>query len=479
MRTALVIALESPNPSLPKSFSFDYGFPRNALLIASCIQEWGAKVGLFPKVLNADLKIRKKWEDTGKNKDVKAIFEDVLVEAIRVNDPELICIVAPYTNVANWAIHAARVCKATKPQALVVTGGAHASFVPQLLVGECDPKRGPIFDAVILGPGEAKLKHLLENFDDPSRRFHHHGISTPQNPLEFSSRAQCNDIPIPVIDYGIIQPDEIGHEGAVIMAGRGCPYTCPFCVEALYWSQASIPYYCSGNALRVRNELIALSRLQVPVFGCGDSVIDLRNNFFPRIKSFFEEALSGLDLHEHFYILTRLHMLNKTGCQAFRKAGGRAVWVGIETANPDLLTSMGKGEIPYIIDVRLREAKRSDLRVGAFFMFGYPGETAETARNTLKLIDNLFAEELIDYVDPSIFVPYPGLHMYNRPDDYKLKPYEPAWSDWDNWGRYNEPPVYDLMSLSRNEIFQYWKEAIEIKRTYDIREIGRVAGGRA
>lgn len=470
MRTALVIALESPNPLLPRSFSFDYGFPRTALLIASCIQEWGAKVRLSPRVLNADAAIRKRCEACNTNKDVNTIYENILVEAIHKHDPELICVVAPYTNVANWAIRAATICRKTKPEALIITGGPHASFVARSLV----EGSGKIFDAVLLGPGESKIKHLLENFDKPTQRFIHPGISTPNNSIEFSVLAQRNNVPIPPIDYSLINPEDVGHGGAVIMASRGCPNACQFCLESFYWRQAKVTFHAS----RVRKELIELSQLGVPVFGCGDSLIDMRLKYSLRFESFCQEAFSGLDLHEHFFILTRLHMLDRAGCHAFRQAGGRAVWVGLETASTELLASMGKGEMSYIVKERLATAKIQGLRIGAFFMFGYPGETKETAEMTLRLMEDLFTEELLDYVDPSIFVPYPGLPMYDSPQDYRIEPHEPEWSDWDHWGRYNDLPVYDLVSLTRNEIFKYWKEAMDIKRRYDIREKNRVEGGR-
>ena len=459
MRTALVVALESPNPLLTRSFSFNYGFPRSALLIASCIQAWGTKTGLSPYVFNLDVAIQKNIRDGNTIQDIAKIHEEVLVREIVKHDPELICIVAPYTNVANWAARTAAICRKTKQDALIITGGPHASFVASDLVAQA----GKPFDAVVLGPGEAKLKHILENFDRPTQRFHHPGISTPEKPSGFTQLAQRNEAPIPPIDYSLIDSDNVGSCGAVVIAGRGCPHGCQFCLESLYWRQASV----KPHAEQVRNEIIDLARLGVPVFGCGDSLIDMRSS---RFEPFCRKAFAGLDLYEHFFILTRLHMLDATACRIFGKSGGRAIWVGLETASSDLLASMGKGEISYLVKSRLRIPKEQGLRVGAFFMFGYPGETTETAQQTLRLMEDLFDEGLLDYVDASLFVPYPGLPMYDSPDNYGIIPHEPEWSDWDHWGRYNEPPMYDLESLTRGQIFQYWKQAMDIKLRNDIRE---------
>ncbi|MDH4316834.1 MAG: B12-binding domain-containing radical SAM protein [Desulfobulbaceae bacterium] len=471
MRTALVIAMEAPVPTLQRAFSFDYGFPRTAILIATCIKEWGGKVGLFPQILNMDIKLRNAVKAAGKSVDAKALFDDILVGAIRDHSPDLICIVAPYTNAANWAIRAARVCKESKPEAIIITGGPHASFLAKDLL--CT--KPPVFDAVVLGPGEAKLKHILENFDGPAKRFHYPGIATLNNLTDFSTLAQRNDATVPPIDFSLIPKSDIGDGGAVVMAGRGCPNACQFCLESFYWRKASVPYYENGS--QVRNELIALSRLDVPVFGCGDSLIDMRikTKDSSRFESFCQEAFDGLNLHEHFFLLTRLHMIDPSGCKIFHQVGGKAIWVGIETASEDLLTAMGKGEIPYIVELQLRKAKQYGLRVGAFFMFGFPGETPDSAKKTLSLIENLFKEELLDYVDPSIFVPYPGLSLHE--DKECIVRHEPEWGNWDHWGRYNEPPVYDLKSLSRNEIFHYWKEAMSIKSQYDLREIQRKTTG--
>ena len=458
MRNALVIAIESPCIPSNLSFSFSYGFPRTALLIATCIHKWGKNAGLIPKILYTDTKIRKDLKKGVKESDALATFKNILQEAMVKHDPDLVCVVAPYTNVAKWAKLAARICKKAKPEALIITGGPHASF----LTDDYLRKEDPIFDAVILGPGEAKLKHLLENFDDPSERLSFPGISTPDEPRAFSTWNQFNDVQIPDINYRLISKDEMGTGGTVVMAGRGCPNSCPFCLESRYWRNSEVPFY--KNAARVRKELIVLSKLGIQVFGLGDSLIDMRHEHF---EKFCQDAFSGLDLNEHFFILTRLHMISHEGSIAYRKSGGKAVWVGIETANPDLLTAMGKGDNFYILKRQLRIAKKHGLRIGAFFMFGFPGETNETAKSTLNLMENLFKEKLLDYVDPSIFVPYPGLPLY---DDLDKDLEFDAWEDWSLWGRYNEKPVFSLSTLSRNAVYRYWKDAIAIKKLYDIRE---------
>lgn len=463
MRNALIIAIENPNQLLPRSFSNDYGFPRTALVIASCVKLWGAKLGIFPRILNIDAKIQKKLDADSTENDIKELHKNIIEQEMHAYAPELVLIVAAYSNLSNWASHAARVCKKTNQDIVVVTGGPHATFTHSMLLKLPDR----VFDAIILGPGESKLKHILENFDDQELRFTHPGISTLDNLQDFTSDAQSNNAPIPKLDYTLIDSEDIGSGGTVVMAGRGCPHACKFCIESMYWRNARV----EPNAEVVRNELVDLSRLGVPVFGCGDSLFDMRTDHNPSFECFCEEAFGGLNLHEHFFILARLHMLHPSGSRAFQKAGGRAVWVGLESASADLLKTMGKSERD--LKEQLSFPKKEGLRVGAFFMLGFPGETIESAKKTLRLMEDLFTVGLIDYVDTSLFVPYPGLPMYDLPENYGIKPKKPEWDNWDNWGRYNTPPVYDLPGMSGDDLYKYWKEALNIKHQYDIREKDR------
>jgi len=460
MRTALVISIEKPDVTRSPTFSFNYGIPRTALLIASCIKEWGSSVGLAPQLLNVDAKILKRWKSSNKNKGVDTILKEVIIDALNKFEPDLICIVATYTNVANLAKRTAKLCKKTRPRALVITGGPHATYTATELLALPDSP----FDAVIMGPGEEKLAHIIKHFDNHRFRFNYPGIAT-KHP-DYDPDTFKNDIVIPEIDYSLLDRKDLTDEGAVVMAGRGCPNSCQFCLESSFWRNAQIPYY--ERAIEVRNEIESLSNIGIPVYGIGDSLINLHETRLSQFENFCRHALSGLHLHKHFFILTRLHLLNHKACQIFKAVGGKAIWVGIESASEEILASMGKGEIKYIIEKKLEVAKECGIKMGAFFMFGFPGETSKSAKKNLLLIENLFKKKLLDYVDPSIFMPYPGLSLFA--DKRKIIRHEPQWRDWNNWGRYNKLPVYSLENLSSEKIYKYWQEAMEIKREYDLRE---------
>jgi len=470
MRNVLVIAMEAFGSHEELAFSFTYGFPRSAVLIATCVRQWGDSAGLKPHILNLDAIVHRLPAEDRDDQAVTKAVDAAVSGAIRSYDPALICIVSPYTNMADWATRVAVTCRTAKPDAVIITGGPHASFLAPTLLCRTDKP----FDAVLLGPAESKLKHLLQNFDRPRWRFQYPGIATRPQLHGFDDDARTNPVSPPSIDYSILDASEVEPDhGAVIMAGRGCPHACPFCLESLYWRQDRITF--DTVAGRVREELLGLHRLGVRVYECGDSLLDMRHSKF---TAFCDQAFRGLPLDDHFYVLTRLHMLCSRGAQGFRAAGGKAIWVGLETANQNLLTSMGKGEVSFMARDKLAIAKNAGLRVGAFFMFGYPGETHASARETLAFMSDLFEDGFLDYADCSIFVPYPGLPMFSNPEDYGLLPRDPYWSEaprWSHWGRYNEPPVFDLVDLSREDVFGYWKKAIAIKHAHDIRETSRDA----
>lgn len=432
----------------------------------------GARFGYYPVIVNLDEAVRKELPTSGNisKNQWRDKLDAVVVRVVQDEQPELICIIAPYSNIANWASRVATVARNTKPDSTIITGGPHATFqIDELLGGD-----RPLFDAVIAGSGEEKLKHILENFDDISCRYNHQGIATPTNKEGFSSMTKRETVAPLSPDYSLISNEQIGAGGTVVVAGRGCPGQCDFCLEGFYWNKATKPYFAGAEI--VRNEIQALAALEVPVFGIGDSLIDLRPNRTGRFETFCETALSGLSLHEDFFMLTRPYMIDKTGCETFKRNGGNAIWVGVETASDTLRHSMGKEEPILSLFNQLSIAKECGLRTGAFFMFGHPGETKQSAQKSLDLMIGLFAKGLLDYVDPSIFVPYPGLTFYS--DRETIIPDPDSWSDWDNWGRYGVPPVFSLDTMKQEEIYAFWKEAMRIKLEQDIREKRRSNEGK-
>lgn len=460
MKNILVIAIEDPWPDKPQEFSFRYGFPRTGLHIASCVREFSKGRNLQPQLLFLDHELEQMKAATGEFDE--ACYQ-IVKRALSEWHPILICIAAPYTRLATLATQVATHCKKLS-HAAVITGGPHFSYMSGRIFKSENPNP---FDAIVQGEGESKLRHILHHLSDLDVAFKYPGIISR---LTVERSEVGNEIELhdpPPLRFEMLPHEVVSKKGVVVMGGRGCIYRCSFCIEGTYWGKSQSLFSPS----HVRQELKTLSsEYRNPAVGLGDSLINLRSR---RIPEFFAKAFGdGTNLSEHFYILSRVDLLDRGGCAAFKKHGGKAIWVGIESGNQDTLNRMGKRLDLQDLSHQLNIAKECGLNVGAFFIFGYPGETSQTATDSLNLIETLHRDGFLDYLDPSIFVPYPGLPMFSAPEKFKMRPAPGLWNeqDWSGWGRYNAPPVFDLDTLSRQEIYAFWRRAYELKLQIDIRD---------
>jgi radical SAM superfamily enzyme YgiQ (UPF0313 family) len=465
MRNILIIAIEDPWPDKPQEFSFRYGFPRTGLHIASCVEAFSKGRSFQPQLLFLDHELEQMKAAT---EEFDEACHQIVKKALSEWHPVLICIAAPYTRLATLATRVAAHCKKFS-LAPVITGGPHFSYIAAKIFK--NDNHNP-FDAIVQGEGESKLRHILHHLSlsDLDAAFKYPGIISRLSVerSEVGNETELHDPP-PLI-FDLLPREVVSHKGVVVMGGRGCIFRCSFCIEGTYWGKSQSLF----SPPHVRRELETLcSEYRNPAVGLGDSLINLRSH---RVPEFFANAFGdGSSLSEHFYILTRVDLLDQAGCAAFQKHGGKAIWVGIESGNQETLNRMGKRLDLQDLSPQLNIAKECGLNVGAFFIFGYPGETSQTANDSLKLIESLHRDGFLDYLDPSIFVPYPGLPMFSAPDKYKMRPVSGLWNeeDWSGWGRYNAPPVFDLDTLSGREIYAFWRRAYEMKLEIDIRDRAR------
>ena len=91
------------------------------------------------------------------------------------------------------------------------------------------------------------------------------------------------------------------------------------------------------------------------------------------------------------------------------RAGCHSLSVGVEFGSQRILDLTKKGMNIETIKKKIALFKKSNIRVTGFFMMGYPGETKEDIKKTIKL-----AKELdIDRAQFNNFMPLPGSEIYN------------------------------------------------------------------
>ena len=113
------------------------------------------------------------------------------------------------------------------------------------------------------------------------------------------------------------------------------------------------------------------------------------------------------------------------------KAGFRFLLYGLESANQSTLDRINKNMKIEQIEPVLTWAKKAGLAPHITVMVGYPWESEVEANKTLNLARDLFRKGLVDTMQATVMIPYPGTPLF-------------AECDRNDWLRTKEWPRYDM-----------------------------------
>jgi anaerobic magnesium-protoporphyrin IX monomethyl ester cyclase len=190
-------------------------------------------------------------------------------------------------------------------------------------------------------------------------------------------------------------PKEFFASGVVPMqASYGCPYNCAFCnfvkdkrlmglkpLENLF-SELRMVQEKGAKYVWFVDDNFRLGRSDLPLF-C-QTFID--QDIQVKWKSFIRpSAIENIDVG----------ILKAAGCLE--------VQFGIESADPGILKKMNKGTKPdHYADV-IEKVLKADINCSCYFLFGFPGETKETARRTIEFVKSIEFPELDGCIYFSMF----------------------------------------------------------------------------
>jgi len=106
---------------------------------------------------------------------------------------------------------------------------------------------------------------------------------------------------------------------------------------------------------------------------------------------------------------TRVDMVTKELLRNMRDAGCIAVWFGVESGSQRVIDAMGKGFSLTQTMNAFKWARDVGLMTVASAILGFPGETKESALETIKLVEKISPDDVGYY----IATPYPGTPMHD------------------------------------------------------------------
>jgi radical SAM superfamily enzyme YgiQ (UPF0313 family) len=338
----------------------------------------------------------------------------------------------------------AEVCRKFFPNARIVLGGAHASFVPDEALDK------PYVDAVALGEGEETLRELLAGVEYKDIR----GLAyreTVDGKVAFKrtfSRERIkslDDLPMPA--YDLVEVDKyrpiLGAfkrlPAMMMVSSRGCPWSCSFCRRPVG------KMLTVKSAEKIYEEMKFLSDTYgIRDIAFQDDVFTVNHeNVFRLCDMLIEKPL---DIKWHCF--ARVDIVTPELLKRMKEAGCWQIMYGVENFNQGVLDNLNKGlEVQQIFD-GIKWTQEAKIEVRVCMMIGNPGDTEEIINQNIEFVKQINP----DYLSMGILTPFPGHDMYN----WALKEDRITTFDWDMY--YGSTPIVKIDTLTPEDIKRLYRK---------------------
>ena len=315
-----------------------------------------------------------------------------------------------------------RKLKKRKPNIKQVIGGVHATLDHNVL------DKLSAIDFSIQREGELAMLELVNG-------------KSPKDIVGVVSRdgiGLCNngdavvmsidELPFPEREkfYGLSDEEKLMVDVSYICSIRGCPYRCNYCASPFHWKRDKTQYrspesvinemkllketywnrykeydYSASANIGKKSSLKILDNTAVYFV---DDVFTVKKK---RVKEILRMMIDQ-DLGMDWKCDARTDNLDEEICELMAKSGCVRIKLGFESGSDSVLKSIQKDETKEDMRRGVKMLKDAGVPFTAYFMTGFPSETDDDLKQTIK-----FAKEIdADFYSLSILAPYYGTKMY-------------------------------------------------------------------
>jgi len=213
-----------------------------------------------------------------------------------------------------------------------------------------------------------------------------------------------------------------------ILSSRGCPYSCKFC----RYSDEISRHYRSLSAIRVAKEMeFLINNYDIKTIVFVDEFFMLNKK---RVRDFCD-ILEKRNLKINWVISSRANAVKPKDLALLKRMktlGCRSINMGIESGSQTMLNLMNKDLKIEQIEVAIKVIKKSGINLKPTFIFAFPGETRETALESVRwrLKEETNGLYTVNKKGKYFYAtPYPGAPLY----DHFIKKYRIDLDGQEKW----------------------------------------------
>jgi radical SAM superfamily enzyme YgiQ (UPF0313 family) len=334
-------------------------------------------------------------------------------------------------------VEIARAAKKLYPDKPVVLGGWHPSLLPHQTLA------APYVDIVVKGQGEDALLEVVRRIEENESMRGVEGVGYKEDgQLRFNPPRELRPIrDLPPKAYHLADFDAYERVAkrrwAMYTSSLACPYDCSYCTNSgLYgrkWNALE-----PAQVVEETTDLVRRYRLSLLWVVDDNFLVDL-----DRALAIAEGLVrTGVKFDWSIQATTNLvARLSVDELRLLRRAGLSQVAQGADSGSPRVMKLMNKTfQSLDTIHEAARRLTAAGIRPSFNMIFGYPGETADDIRQSIRLILDICRGYPGAEFWTNIFTPYPGAPVMQNAFELGIEvpsTFE-GWSDF--FPRYTELP---------------------------------------
>lgn len=343
-------------------------------------------------------------------------FQDQKVELARkLQQDEILLVAVTTTYYVNYiaVLEIIKFIRKHNRSARIVVGGP---LISNQVAGLDSPEKLNAFFGVMGADiyvnsieGEATLVNLLHALKNnkPLDQINNLFYKKGQTFIATSPREEGNKLSENLVDWSLFtreQPEYVN-----IRTSISCPFKCSFC---------GFPHragkYQRLNPEKIIEELDSLSSVK------SVKTVNFIDDTFNVPAAGYKKLLRRMIKKNYpfkWISFLRCDKLDNEMAQLMKESGCLGVFLGIESANNQMLKNMNKGITVETYYKKISLLKKHDLLVYGSFIIGFPGETGQTVADSIKFIE----ESGIDFYSGKLWFMEPVSGIMKEKEKYGIK----------------------------------------------------------